>query len=678
MNQLKQKILEELQKKEFPDLKFLYSKEVLDVALEVLRELLKEEKQKFENLLKTSKEEITFDTFEDEDLLEYFWNLLNHLQAVNRSDKIDKIIETFEPEYLDFANEVAYSKPYFEMLVYCLENCKLDWEQERILKERIKNFKLRWIDLEEDKQEQLKEITKKLAKLSQDFTNNIVKDQAKWSYHITNFEDIKDLPENTLKAAKKQAENKWLEWYLFSADPTARGDLLSYCHNPKVRQEVSKAWLSFASSGEFDNRKNVLEILKLKRQKAKILGYNNYAELSLVNKMAESPKQVINLIEWISTKARKKAEDELEMLKKYFKLDKLNSFDVPYYSRIYKEKEYKIDSKKIKEYLEFENVLSYLHTLVWKLYDVKLKQINPLSNSLLKEKEQEHNWLSEVRIYEVYKDNKLISYYLLDPFYRETKRPWAWADNLRSKDYINDKLPIVVNVCNFQKVEGSPVLLTLWDVETLFHEFGHALHEMLSESKYSELSWFNVEWDFVELPSQLHENWVSDKESLKKLSKHYKTWEALSEEILDNLEKLETYMSWNFVARQNEFALLDMYLYSEEIPKNVDELDKKTLDLANKFWVFKRDSDYKMYTSFNHIFGWGYAAWYYSYMWAEIIEKDIWEEIKKHWIFNKQITKKFLDTILWQWTRKEASDLFKDFMWREVDSKAFMKNKWLI
>ncbi len=662
----KQKILKELQKKDFPNLKFLYSKEVLQEALEILKELLEEEKQKFKDLLKTAKEKITFETFEEEEKLWYFWNLLNHLQWVNRSDRIDKIIETFEPEYLDFANEISFSKTYFEMLVYCLENCKLTQEQERILKERIKNFKLRWIDLPKDKQEQLKEISKKLAKLSQDFTNNIVKDQSNWSYHISNFEDIKDLPENTLKAAKKQAENKWLDWYLFTADPTQRWDLVSYCNNPKVREEVSKAGLSFASSWEFDNRKNVLEILKLKRQKAQILGYNNYAELSLVNKMADSPKQVINLIEWISTKARKKAEKELETLKKYFNLEKINSFDVPYYSRIYKEKEYKIDSKKIKEYLEFENVLNYLHTLVWNIYWLELKQINIETYS------------SDVRVYEVYKDNKLISYYLLDPFYRETKRPWAWADNLRSKDYINDKLPIVVNVCNFQKVEGSSVLLTLWDVETLFHEFWHALHEMLSESKYSELSWFNVEWDFVELPSQLHENWVSDKESLNKLSKHYKTWEALSEEILDNLEKLETYMAWNFVARQNEFALLDMYLYSEEVPKNIEELDKKTLFLANKYWVFPRDKDYKMYASFNHIFGWAYAAWYYSYMWAEILEKDIWEEIKKHWIFNREIWEKFIKTILWQWTRKKASELFKDFMWREVDNKAFMKNKWLI
>jgi peptidyl-dipeptidase Dcp len=249
---------------------------------------------------------------------------------------------------------------------------------------------------------------------------------------------------------------------------------------------------------------------------------------------------------------------------------------------------------------------------------------------------------------------------------------------LRSKDYINDKLPLVINVCNFQKVENSPVLLTMWDTETLFHEFWHALHEMLSESKYSELSWFNVEWDFVELPSQLHENWVWEKESLKKLAKHYKTWESLSTEILDNLEKLKTYMSWNFVTRQNEFALLDMYLYSEEVPKNVEELDKKAINLVNKYWIFKRDDDYKMYASFNHIFGWGYAAGYYSYMWAEIIEKDIWEEIKKHWIFNTKITKKFLDTILSQWTRKKASELFEDFMGRGVDSEAFMKNKWLI
>jgi Zn-dependent oligopeptidase len=215
------------------------------------------------------------------------------------------------------------------------------------------------------------------------------------------------------------------------------------------------------------------------------------------------------------------------------------------------------------------------------------------------------------------------------------------------------------------------------DVETLFHEFWHALHEMLSVSKYSELSWFWVEWDFVELPSQIHENWVSERKSLEKLSSHYKTWKKLDNSFLDKLDELKTFMSWVFVVRQNEFALLDMYLYSEEIPETIKKLDEKTLELSNKFWIFKRKENYKMYCTFNHIFGWGYAAWYYSYMWAEILEADIFEKIKEMWMFKRETWEKFLETVLGQWTKKPARELFFDFMWREVNNKAFMKRKWL-
>ena len=663
---LQDRVLNELNKNDFPDLKFLYSDEVLNSSLEILRNLLKEEKEKFNAMLETPDNEINFDTFDYETNLWYFWHLLNHLQWVDRNDKIDKIIETFEPEYIDFANEVAYSKRYFQMLLYCLQNCKLDSDQKRIIEETIKDFRLRWIDLPEEQQDKLKQIDKELAKLSQDFSMNIVKDKSWFTYHITSFEDIKDLPENTLSSAKKLAEEKWLDWYLFTADPTQMMDLISYSSNPKIREDIYKQNHKFASSWEYDNRENVLKILKLKEEKAKILAYKNYAELSLVNKMADSPEQVVDLIEWISQKARNKAKEEIELLKKYFNLDELKASDLAYYSRLYKEKEYKIDPKVLKEYLEFNNVLDYLHKLVWKLYWVSLKQVSM------------DTYNSDVKIYKVYKDGEFISYYFLDAFYRPTKRPWAWADNLREKDYKTGRLPIVVNVCNFQKVDWKELLLSLRDVETLFHEFWHALHEMLSESPYAELSWFNVEWDFVELPSQLHENWVSDKESLEKLSKHYKTGKSLPNEILDNLEKLSTYMKWNFVARQNELALLDMFLYMEKSPNTVDELDKKALDIANRYSVFEKDKDYKMYASFWHIFGWGYAAGYYSYMWAEIIEKDIWEEIKKHWIFNTEITKRFLNTILSQWSRKPAKELFYDFMGREVDSNAFMKINWLV
>jgi len=695
MNNIKNKIIKELEKPGFPDLEFLFSQEVLDVSLDLLRDFLSEEKDKFSKLLKVADDKITFEIFDDKEDLWYFWSLLNHLNNVNKTDKIKKIIEDFEEEYIDFGNEVWFNKRYYEMYNICLEKGDLDDEQTRIISESIKNFKLRGIDLGKDKQTRIKEINKKLSKLSNDFSNNIVDDEAKYEYIINDIKHIKDLPETTLKIAKDLAKKKDITWYVFTADPTAYTDIMKYCTSSKIRKDIYTDFMKFASSGKYDNRPLILKILKLKEEKAKILGYENFAEYNMEKKMADSPDQIFKLIWWISEKAKIKAEKELDELKKYFNLDKLESYDLSFYTTKLKQEKYDLDDKELKKYFEFENVISYLHYLVNKIYWLELKLFNP--------------GVENIKAYEVYKDNKLISYYFLDAFYREEKRPWAWADNLRSKEDIlwNKKVPVVVNVCNFQwklssphpiplqKGEGIwvvpslplgeiewgllkvPNILSLRDVETIFHEFGHAIHEILSVSKHSELSWFWVEWDFVELPSQIHENWAKDRESLVKFGKHYETWDIIPDTMLDKIDNLKTFMSWNFVLRQNEFALLDMYLYSSKVPETVEELDRKVLDKVNELWLFQRGEEYKMYTSFGHIFWWGYAAWYYSYMWAEIIEADVFSEIKKLGMFSRETWDKFLNTILWQGCKKPAKELFYDFMGREVDNKAFMDRKGL-
>lgn len=663
---LKQKIINELNKNTFPNLKFLFSEEVLDISLELLNEFLEEDKKKFKELLKIENKDLVFESFENESKLDYFWSLLNHYQNIENTIKIRKIIEEFRPKLQDFWNEVSYSKELFKKYKYINENLDLDSDQKRIMFLRLKAFRDRWINLSKEKQDKLKNLNKKLSKLSESFLNNIVDSEGEFEYLIDDFKKIKDLPKEVLEITRKKAEENWKKWYLFDADPTSYQAIMKYCTDEKIRIDFAKANYSFASSWKYDNRENILNILKLKKEKAEILWYKNYAEFSLNSKMAESPKQVFELIEWISEKAKIKAKNEINELKKYFKLDEIKSHDLAFYSRIYKEEEYKIDDKELKKYFEFENTISYLHNFVNEFYWIKLNEI----------KLDSYN--DDIRIYEVYKDWNLISYYFLDAFYRKNKRPGAWADNLREKEYFpKNKIPIVVNVCNFQKSLNWKTTLSMRDVETLFHEFWHALHEMLSESKYSELSWFWVEWDFVELPSQLLENWVWDRESLRKLSKHIDTWNSINDELLEKLEKLKTFMSWVFVSRQNEFALLDMTLHSITPPKSIEELDRKVLEIVNKYSIFKRWSDYKMYCSFGHIFGWWYAAWYYSYMWAEIIEADVFNRIKELWMFDRKVWEKLLKTIIWQWTRKKASELFFDFMDREVDNRAFMERKWL-
>ena len=438
---------------------------------------------------------------------------------------------------------------------------------------------------------------------------------------------------------------------------------MKYCSNSEVRKVFYKAKSSFASSWNFDNRSIVLETLNLRYKQAKILGYKNHGELSLVFKMAETPEQIINLLEDITKNAKIKASEELEELKNHFNLSEINTWDTGYYFRKLKEEKYNLDDRELKKYFEFENTLKELFWVVNKLYWVEMKEIRW-------EKYDEN-----IRYYEVYKDSKFISYFLSDYFYNQNKRSWAWADALRAKHISKHNLPIVVNVCNFTKNSDWKTLLTMLDVETMFHEFGHAIHEMLSFSKYSELTWFNVEWDFVELPSQLLENWCSDNEALKVVSKHHETWEIIPQNILDSLENLKTFWTGNSTLRQNEFALLDMFLHTTEIPKTIEELDKKTIEISNSLSIFENGEDYKPHTSFSHIFDWAYSAWYYSYMWAEIIEADIFAEFKKNWIFDKNTSTRFLNTILWQGSRKDANELFNDFMNREVKTNAFFERK---
>lgn len=661
---LKNKIIWEISKTGFPDLWFIYSDESLKEIPNILDDLLDKEKEKFDKLLEKDLLEVTFDDLDENSKLDYLFGLIDHLDWVNHSEVSEKIVEDFEPKLIDFWNTQLYSKKFYEMHAAVLEKWWLDNEQIRILEKSIDSFKRNWINLPEEEQAKIKEISIKLSKLSNDFTNNITKD--KWSYRftITDFEVIKDLPKEVLDIAKSTSEKENKEWYTFTADPTSYLALMEYCTDSDIRKQLYIDFNKFASEWKFDNRPVILELLKLKKEKVNILWYKDFAEFNMTKKMAESADQIFELIWGISKKAKTKALVEIEDLKEYFWLSEIKPWDMAFYSRKLKEEKYDVNEKELKKYFEYNEVIKYLFEHIKWFYGVDLVEI------------EVNKYSPDVKVYEVYKDWNLISYYFLDAFYRAEKRPGAWANNLRSKR--EWEVPVVLNVCNFQKVENGDTLLSMRDVETLFHEFGHGIHEMLSESEHSELSWFHVEWDFVELPSQINENWVSERESLAKLAKHHETWESISVELLDKLDNLKVFNSWNAVLRQNEFSLLDMYLYTSDIPNSVEDLDKKVLDYINGITVFPKDEKYKMYTSFNHIFWWGYSAWYYSYMWAELLEADVFEKIKEMWMFNRETGRKFVDTILGQWTKKPAVELFRDFMGRDLDNAAFMRRKWLV
>lgn len=666
---MKSQILNALSQSWIPDFSLFLSSESEKEVLALLFELLEQEKSNFRALLvklkeKESREELLklpndqlFEILElnvNENQLSTLWNLVNHLYSVGLAPNFREIIEQFQGEYLAFADEISYSQDYYLINRDAAEKKGRTSEEIRIFTLRLEDFEHRGINQLEAIQSQIKTINQKIAKLSDQIQNNVVDDQQNFIYKTDNLEAFADMPALSLEKIKNTSKENWK--LTIDYDPNLLLDILRYCNDSQIRQDIYWIREQRASKAPYNNKPLILELLKLKEEKAKLLWYWNFADYQLKLRMAGSPENAKNMIHQIFEKALPKAEKEIETLKTHYQLDKLEPRDLAYYTRKYKEEVFAIQEEKLKEYFEFTHVLNWLHSFVGKFFGIEIKKTWETKDNLY---------------YEVFKDWNLISYFFLDAFYRPGKRPGAWADILRAKN--TNQLPIILNVCNFQKVQSWPTLLKLSDVETLFHEFGHALHAMLAESKYAELNGFNVEWDFVELPSQLLERWASEAESLQQLSKHYQTWAPLPNKSLENIKKLSTFMMGNWVIRQNELAILDLTLYSESTPENIETLDQRILKIVNQYSLFKRDEKYLMYCSFLHIFGGWYAAGYYSYMRAEALEADVFSKIKKKGLFNPEIWHQYRDQILAQGTKKPAIKLFEDFMGRELNSQALIE-----
>lgn len=666
---MKSQILNALSQSWIPDFSLFLSFKSEKEVLALLFDLLEQEKNNFHTLLaklndNSSREALLklpndqlFEILElnvNENQLSTLWNLVNHLYSVGLAPKFREIIEQFQEEYLTFSDEISYNQEYYLINRDAAEKKGRTSEEIRIFTLRLEDFEHRGINQPEAIQSQIKTINQKIAKLSDQIQNNVVDDQQNFSYTTDNLEAFAHMPALSLEKIKNASKESWK--LTIDADPNILIDILRYCDDSQIRQDIYWIREERASKAPYNNKPLILELLKLEEEKAKLLWYWNFADYQLKLRMAGSLESAKNMIHQIFEKAFPKAQEEIETLKNHYQLDKLEPRDLAYYTRKYKEEVFELQEEKLKEYFEFTHVLNWLHSFVGKFFGIEIKKTWETKDNLY---------------YEVFKDWNLISYFFLDAFYRPGKRPGAWADILRAKNA--NQLPIVLNVCNFQKAQSWPTLLKLSDVETLFHEFGHALHAMLAESKYAELNGFNVEWDFVELPSQLLERWASEAESLQQLSKHYQTWAPLPNKILENIKKLSTFMMGNWVVRQNELAIVDLMLYSDKVPENIEALDQKILEIVNQYSLFKRDEKYQMYCSFLHIFGGWYAAGYYSYMRAEALEADVFSKIKRNWLFNPEIWHQYRDHILAQGTKKPAIELFENFMGRELNPQALIE-----
>lgn len=657
------KTLELLLQDKIPDMNSFFSEAIISVYPQVLEMLLLQERSKFERLLEIDDEKICFKIFEEASKLSYAWSIFTHIDNVHSSQTTRKIIEIFEPKYLEFSQQVSFSMRYYSMIKICLEKWWLNNEQTKILQDAIKSYELRWIHLEKKDQDSLRDIEQKLAELSRKFSENTLLSEAEISFHIDDEESIIELPKDIREDAKHKAILEWKTGYSFGSSFSEYIAIMKYCSDKKLRKKLATQRGKIASFWKYDNRFHVLEILQLRQKKAEILWYKDYSELSLNFKMADNAQEILKILDNIAKRSKKKGQKEISDLKDYFQLKDLDLEDLAYYFRRYKEEKYKIDEDKLKEYFEYSSVLEWMFTVMKKLYNIELQEVT-----------SENDKKRDIQIFEVYKEEKLISYFMIDPFFREEKRSWAWANNLREKS--KWQTPFVINVYNLKKGKDC-TLLRMSEVETMFHEFWHAMHEMFSLSEYSELSWFNVELDFVEVPSQFHEHFCQESESLQVFARHYKNNSAIPDKFIDSLQEVKYVDSWNMVLTQCIYAMLDIYLHFQKKFESIEELDDYILAQINSRSFFKRDKEYKMYTSFSHIFDGGYACGYYSYIWSEILELDIWKEFQESGIFNSTISKKFYDSILSQWSKKQAKNLYFDFTSKPMSLDGFFQSKWM-
>lgn len=512
----------------------------------------------------------------------------------------------------------------------------------------------------------MEKINVQLSELGEKFEQNTIDSRADFYYDIDDEKVLEDMPESDKQMALQEAKaKKSKSKYRFTLAQPSYIAIIRYCKDAKIREKFYKANHQIASTGKWDNRPIALKILKLREEKAKLLGFKNYTEYVLQERMAPSSQAIEKLLNEVGKRAKSASKRNIEALKSYSGQKAINDWDLSYYSEKLKKEKYSVDDKLLRPYFPLDQVINGFFGLMKLLFGIEVKQ---------KKKKSYH---PEVRVYEVYDQGKLISYYLLDPFARPEKRGGAWANDLRT-GWVDSEgkkmIPIVINVCNFAKGIGKqPPLLTHRDVETLFHEFGHAIHLMLSSQNLTNLNGFHTEWDFVEMPSQILENWCWEEKSLNQFAKHFETGKPIPAKWIKKLKASQSFMSGLFLSRQNEFGFLDLLLHSQKAPKTVSDLDKRAYKIANQHSALPKFKGHKMYASFGHIFAGGYAAGYYSYVWAEVLEADIFAAIKKQGAMSSKVGRKYAHKILRQGTKKPASQLVEDFLGRKPNTKAFFR-----
>ncbi|MDI1318298.1 M3 family metallopeptidase [Flavobacterium sp.] len=601
-----------------------------------------------------------------------------NLNSAETSDEMQKIAQDVSPLLTAFSNDIALNEELFKRVKAVYEQkdkLNLNPEQATLLDKKFKSFSRNGALLSEDKKLRLREIDTELAKLKLTYSENVLAETHNYQLHITNPADLKGLPEGTIEAAASLAKSKNVEGWIFTLDYPSYIPFLTYADNRELRKEIAIAAGKKAfQNNEFDNQEITLKIAKLRFERANLLGYKTHSDFVLEERMAQTPEKVKSFLNDLLSKAKPAAEKEFAQLTTFAKeldgIDQLEKWDGAYYSEKLKQKLFDFDDEQLKPYFKLENVLNGAFTVAEKLFGITFKEVLDI--------EKYHE---EVQTFEVVDfENKLVAIFYADFFPRKGKRNGAWMTSFKPqyiKDGVNER-PHVSIVCNFTPpTESKPSLLTFNEVTTLFHEFGHALHGMLANTTYPSLSGTSVYWDFVELPSQVMENWCYEPEALALFAKHYETGDIIPQDFVNKIKQSASFLEGMATLRQVSFGLLDMAFHSNN-PNEITDVKAFEKKAFKGTYLYPDVAENCMSVSFSHIFAGGYSSGYYSYKWAEVLDADAFAYFQEKGIFNKEVAAKFKENVLSKGGTELPMELYKRFRGQEPKPEALLKRAGLV
>ncbi|WP_395093005.1 M3 family metallopeptidase [Vaginella massiliensis] len=595
-----------------------------------------------------------------------------NLNSAETTDEMQQIAQEISPALSEFANDIRLNQHLFERVKQVYENREnedLTDEQNYLLSKQYKSFARNGANLSPEEQQKLREIDKELAQLTLKFGENVLAETNAFHLQIDDKSLLEGLPDYVKNQAQETAKTQGKTGWIFTLQAPSYLPFMQYAKNRELRE---KMYLANGTKGfqenAFNNEKNILKIVNLRHQRAKLLGYKSHADYVLEERMAKNPETVNEFLNDLLQKAKPFAEKEIENLSKFAKktegINPLQPWDHAYFAEKLKQQKFSLSDEELKPYFKLENVINGAFEVAKKLFGLQFVENAEIDT-----------YHPDVKVYDVLDaQNNRISVLYTDFFPRPGKRPGAWMTTFRDGSKVNNhqKIPQVSIVCNFTPPTAStPSLLTFLEVTTLFHEFGHALHAMLANTTYESLAGTNVYWDFVELPSQFLENYCYEPEALQLFAKHYETGEIIPQDLIDKVKNAANFMEGYQTVRQLSFGLLDMAWHAAD-PSGIDDVyqyEQQTFDSTRLYPVMHRTN---MSTSFSHIFQGGYSSGYYSYKWAEVLDADAFAYFKENGIFNAEIAKKYY-TLLSSGGTVEPMKLYENFRGKKPNNEALLK-----